>query len=299
MVPPAHNPLASAAFMLTAAALIAGCTLLAKVAGSGPNGLHALQISHGRFLFAFLGIAAANLLLRPRYSRPAWGLHAARSFFGWGGISLTFAAIQFIPLADATAISFLNPVVAMLLAIPLLGEKVGPWRWLAVVIAVVGGAILLRPGSGVVETGALIALAAAISMGIEITIIKLLTGREGPLQILLINNGFGLIFATLAVLAFGVWQWPTPTQWAVLAGIGTLMALAQACFIQSMRRADASFASPFFYATLVFAALYDGVFFGVWPDMNSAVGAAVILAGGGLLAWREGRRGRPARRIPG
>ena len=296
---PLASPLASAAFMLTASALVAGCTLLAKVAGAGEDGLHALQISQGRFLFALLGVGLAALVMRPRFTRPAWRLHAARSFFGWGGITLTFLAIQFIPLADATAISFLNPMFAMLLAIPLLGETVGPWRWAAVGVAVIGAIILLDPGAGAVQPGALIALAAAVSMGIEVTIIKRLTGAERPLQILIVNQGFGLTFATVAVIAFGVWQMPTLGQWATLAGIGFMMALAQTCFIQSMRRADASFASPFFYATLVFAALYDGIIFGVWPDLQSALGAAVILGGGALLAWREGVRGRAARRMPG
>jgi drug/metabolite transporter (DMT)-like permease len=279
--------------MLAAAALVAGTTLLAKMAGAA--GLHPLQVSHGRFLFAFIGIATATLVLRPTFTRPQLGIHAARSLSGWTGISLTFAAVQFIPLADATAISFLNPVVAMLLAIPVLRETVGPWRWAAAVIALTGGAILLRPGSGALEPGALIALAAALAMGIEITIIKFLTGRERPLQILVINNGMGLTIATVAVLVAGVFTMPSASTWLILAGIGGMMALAQTCFIQSMRRADASFASPFFYATLVFAALYDGVAFGTWPDRVSLAGAGVILAGGVLLAWREGR----LKRAPG
>lgn len=287
------QPLAAAGFMLLAAALVAGTTLLAKVAGEA--GLHPLQVSHGRFLFAFLGIVAANLILRPRYTRPKWAVHAGRSFSGWAGISLTFAAVQFIPLGDATAISFLNPVFAMFLAIPILGEKIGPWRWVAAVITLTGGAILLRPGSGTIEPGALLALAAAAFMAFEITLIKFLSDREGPLQILLINNGMGLTIATIAASVLWVWQMPDARVWAVLAGIGFVMATAQACFIQAMRRADASFASPFFYATLIFAALYDGLAFGVWPDRLSALGAGVIVAGGALLAWREGR----LKRAPG
>lgn len=280
-------PLASAAFMLTAAALVAGTTLLAKVAGEA--GLHPLQISQGRFLFAFIGIATTAFILRYRLTQPNLPIHAARSLAGWLGITLTFAAIQFIPLADATAISFLNPVFAMLLAIPILGEKVGPWRWLAAAIALTGGMILLRPGSGALEAGALLAFAAAFAMGIEVTVIKFLTGRERPLQILFVNNAMGLTIATLAVFATGVWTMPAPSTWAVLAALGGMMALAQSCFIQSLRRADASFATPFFYTTLVFAALYDGVVFGTWPSPTSALGAGVILAGGALLAWREGR----------
>ena len=67
------------------------------------------------------------------------------------------------------------------------------------------------------------------------------------------------------------------------------MAAAQACFVNAMARADASFVAPFFYAALVFAALYDAVIFGVVPDVVSILGAVIILLGAGLLAWREGR----------
>ena len=198
-----------------------------------------------------------------------------------------FAAAAFIPLADATAISFLNPVFAMLLAIPLLGEKVGPIRWTAAVIALLGAVILSRPGSGALEAGALLALGAAILLGSELIIIKILSGREHRLQILLLNNIIGLAIATFAVLF--VWQSPSFDQWLALAAIGVLMAAAQACFVNAVARADASFVAPFFYAALAFAALYDWVVFGVVPDRVSIIGAVIILAGAGLLAWREGR----------
>ena len=274
---------------LAASAFAAGTTLLAKALGTGVLGpdMHALQISHGRFLFALLGIGLATAVLRPKFTRPDLKLHVIRSSLGWGGVSLMFAAAAFIPLSDATAISFLNPVFAMILAIPLLGEAVGRVRWSAALIALAGAAILARPGAGAVEFGALLALGSAILLGSETIAIKLLSGREGPLQILLINNMIGLVIASVAVV--WVWQSPTSQQWLALAGIGFLMAGAQACFVNAMARADASFVAPFFYAALVFAALYDGVVFGVIPDAVSILGAGIILMGAGLLAWREGR----------
>ena len=127
--------LAAIGFMLAATAFIAGTTLLAKMAGAGPDGLHPLQISQGRFLFAFLALWSAAAVLRPRITRPAWHLQGLRTLTGWGGVTLMFAAVQLIPLSDATAITFLNPVFAMVLAILVLGERIGRWRWLAAAIA--------------------------------------------------------------------------------------------------------------------------------------------------------------------
>ncbi|MEM6589311.1 MAG: DMT family transporter [Pseudomonadota bacterium] len=294
MTPHAQNPGLAALLTLMAAAFVAGTTLLAKALGTGDLGgidlggaLHPLQISQGRFLFALLAILGFFALARPMLERPHLPLHVARSAFGWGGVTLMFAAASFIPLSDATAISFLNPVFAMMLAIPLLGERVGRVRWSAAMIALLGALILTRPGADAVELGALLALGAALVLGAEVILIKQLAGRERPAQILLINNAIGVSISALA--ASLVWIWPTAPQWAALAGIGFLMAAAQACFVNAMARADASFVAPFFYAILAFAALYDAVIFGVLPDRISILGAGVILLGAGLLAWREGR----------
>lgn len=289
MTPPSQNPGLAALLTVAASGFAAGTTLLAKALGTDALGppLHPLQISHGRFLFAFLLFGLVAVAIRPRISRPNWRIHIGRSTLGWGGVTLMFAAAAFIPLADATAISFLNPVFGMLLAIPFLGEKIGPWRWGSAAIALIGAMVLMRPGAGAIQIGALIALSAALCMGGELIFIKLLSGREKPFQVLFINNAIGLGIASIA--AFFVWQMPTLPQWAALAGIGVLMAMAQTCFINAMRLADASFVSPFFYCALAFATLYDAIVFSVWPDWISYCGAALILGSAAILAWREMR----------
>ena len=161
------NPRLAMVLILTATAFIAGTTLLAKMIGTGVLGdpLHPLQISHGRFLFAFLAFSSIALVMRPKIEAPNMRIHIGRTVFGWGGVTLMFAAVAFIPLSDATAISFLNPVFGMLLAIPLLGERVGPWRWLAAAMALVGALILLRPGPETFQIAALLPLGAALLMG--------------------------------------------------------------------------------------------------------------------------------------
>ncbi|MFK7875707.1 MAG: DMT family transporter [Paracoccaceae bacterium] len=288
-----NRPLAIG-LMLCAAACIAVTTLLAKGLGTGRLGdwdlgppLPALQISHGRFLFAFIAIATVSMVLRLRPRAIHWRLHIARTSLGWAGVTLMFASVAFIPMADATAISFLNPVFCMIFAIPLLGEKVGPVRWGAAAIALLGALILLRPTADAFQPAALLALSAALIMGLEIILIKKLSGREPPLQILAINNAIGVCIASLAVM--WVWQAPTPAQWIALATIGGAMATAQACFVNAMARAEASFITPFSYATLIFAATYDGFLYQIRPDGTTILGCGVILIGAALLAWREAR----------
>jgi drug/metabolite transporter (DMT)-like permease len=119
----------------------------------------------------------------------------------------------------------------------------------------------------------------------EAIAVKLIGRRQSPLPILLVNNAIGLGLSSAAV-AF-VWTWPAPAQWPMLAGVGLAVVSAQACFLLAMRAADASFCAPFFYATLVFAALLDLAVFAEAPDALAALGAATVVAGALLVAWRD------------
>ena len=103
-----------------------------------------------------------------------------------------------------------------------------------------------------------------------------------------VNNTIGLCIGGLAVIF--VWEPPTVAQWGLMAAIGCAMAVAQTCFVNAMARADASFVAPFSYGTLIFAAIYDVIFYDVVPDFITIIGACVIINGALLLAWREGRR---------
>ncbi|MDB2579425.1 DMT family transporter [Tateyamaria sp.] len=284
-----HNPALAAGLIAVATAFIAATTLIAKALGTDQFGpaIHPFQIVFGRFLFAFLAFSIAVAILRPTLQRPHLGLHLARTLGGWAGLTLMFASVAYIPLADATAISFINPVFGMIFAIPFLGERVGKWRWLAAGISLIGAMILLRPTPDSFQPAALLALAAAVILGAELNVIKKLTSRENPFSILFVNNAIGVGIAGVAVI--WVWQAPMPTQWVLMATLGVAMAVAQTCFVNAMARADASFVAPFSYGTLIFAALYDVVFYDVIPDHVTLLGAAIIILGALLLAWREGR----------
>jgi len=282
-----QTPTVAVAFMLLATIFIAGTMLAAKVLGTDTFGapMHPVQITQGRFVFALVALMSVAAVMRPEINAPNWRLHIGRTSFGALGVTLMFASVAFIPLSDATAISFLNPVFGMMLAIPFLGEKVGPWRWLAAAIAFVGALVLLRPSPDTFQVAALLALGAAMALGSELIFVKKLANREPPLQILLINNAIGCVLITLAVVP--VWSMPTLPQWGVLAALGLMMASAQTCFVNAMARAEASFVTPFSYLTLIFAALYDWAIFRVVPDWVSFLGAGIIVSGAALLAWRE------------
>lgn len=277
----------SVGLMLLTCALMAAATLIAKLLGpeAGDDALHPLQVSAGRFMFALLVLTPFLAWKRPPIAGAKWRNHILRVLFGWAGITCLFAASSVMRLADATAISFLNPVFAMILSIPLLGERVGPWRWAATAIAFAGVVFLTGPGTDAFQPIALVALTAAVLMGAEAILIKKLADSEPPLRILAINN---LIGACLAVTAASfVWREPTAGQWLLLAAIGVIIVTVQALFIEAMRRGDASFIMPFFYTTLIFAGVYDYLAFGERPTAAGLAGAMLIIAGALTIAWRE------------
>lgn len=272
--------------MIASAALIAWTSLLAKAVGTGWGGddVHPLMISAGRFVFGLLTLTPAILYWRPSFAGTPWPLHLGRVLTGWGGVTLMFAAAAFIPLADANAISFLAPVITMLLAVAVLGERIGR-RLMPALIAMTGVLVLTRPGSDAFQPAALLALAAAVSIGCEMAFIKRLSDNEPPLRILSISNGLGTVLSvTMALFVFDL---PSLPQLAALALLGASMVSAQVLFVTAMQRADASALIPFLYLAPLFAALYDWLLYSERVGITSAIGIAITLSGAALLAARE------------
>ncbi|MEM7745990.1 MAG: DMT family transporter [Pseudomonadota bacterium] len=288
---------AAVCFMLAASALIAATSLLAKTLGlptPDQPGLEPFQISAGRFVFALLAVSAF-ILIRPQ-SRPAfgganWRWHLARSVCGWLGVTAMFAAVTRMPIADATAISFLSPIVTMGLAVLLLSERLGIRKIVAAGLALAGAALILKPGTDAFQVAGFFALAAAGLIGIESIFVKRLSDSEPALRVLIINNAIGSAVSLSVASAF--WIWPSATQWLLLAVLGTVMVLGQALFIQAMKRGEASLVIPVFYSVLVFATLYDFALFGVAPHWTAVIGAAFILSGALMLAGRDNRAQKP------
>lgn len=289
------SDLSGVRFMFGAGALVAATSLLAKALGlSTPDatGLHPFQVGAGRFVFAFIALSMTipvfrkqRIGLRDAY----WNLHILRSVCGWLGVTAMFAAVAQMPVAEATAISFLSPVVTMGFAALFLGERLGARKIIAAGLALTGAAMILKPGAAeAFQTAGLFALAAAGLMGLEALFIKRLSDTEPALRILFINNAIGSVVSLAVASAF--WLWPSVTQWVLLIALGTIMVCAQTLFVQAMKRSEASLVIPAFYSVLVFAALYDMVLYGVVPHWASLLGAGLIVAGALVLA-----RGRAVR----
>ena len=275
---------------VTASFFFASSTYLAKLLGSGFwfEAVHPFQITHSRFVFGFLTGVLMFIATRSRFTRPNLKLHVLRSTMGWCGVTAGFVGVIYIPASDAIALIFLNPIFAMAFAVLILKEVVGRRRWSAAVVAFIGGVILIRPEGSSTHPVALLCLAGAVVVGLEIVIIKMLTSRESIFQILVISNAIAMVVASVP-LAF-VFEAPTSLQWTALVGVGVLMTTGQMLFLLSMRANDASLVAPFIYATLIFVVLLDLLVLGVVPDLVSFTGMTIIIASGCYIALREHRQ---------
>ena len=278
-------------FMILASIFVASTTIIAKILGSDQYGvaLNPLQISHSRFLFAFIFIAIIFWKTRSRIKKPNLRLHIARTISGWVGVSILFGASSLIPVTDAIAINFTNPIFAMLFAIPFLKEKINLHRWFATFITFLGAIILIRPSFNLLEYEliAIISLFGAIILGLEAIFVKLLVKLENEIQILFINNAIGLIISSLPIIF--IWKEPNFLQIIFCISVGLFMLCGQFCFLKALKRGDVSFVVPFFYNTLIFVIIFDYFIFNDFPDRISLIGSIAIVIGG-IINFYEKRK---------
>ena len=269
-------------FMLLASSLLAGCTIISKILGGNLLGekLNAFQISHSRFFFAFIVILILSHFLKLRLKKPKVKFHFYRAFCGWVGVSILFGVSSIIPVSDALAINFMFPVFAVMIAIPILNEKINLYGFILIIISFLGAIILIRPTFDLLEFKiiSLISLFGALILGIESIFIKLLSQNEKSIQILFINNFFGLLLSSIPVYFF----WTTPNLYQILLCflIGLFMLGAQSCFIKALQNSKISYVSPFFYSSLIFVIIYDFFIFGTVPDLISLTGCSIIVFSG-------------------
>ena len=280
--------IAAISFMLAASFSFAVAATLVKGLGEYifGDGVNPFQIAYARFFFAFIFLTSIVIFTNKPIESLNKRLHFLRSLFGWLGVSILFTAILYIPISDATALTFLNPIFAMIFAVLLFKESVGVIRWFAALISFLGGLILIRPTLDLnVDPVAVLCLFGAVIMGLEIICIKILSSKEKILNILLFNNFFATCIGTLFLPFF--FEITTILEITVLIFISFFMLFGQFCFINSVKRADTSFLMPFFYTTLIFVILLDLVIYNSLPDKTSYLGASIIIFGSLVVTFRE------------
>ncbi|MFF7710355.1 EamA family transporter [Pseudomonas sp. NPDC007930] len=225
--------------------------------------------------------------------------HLGRSISGTCGMYFNYLALSFIPLADATALSYAAPLFTVILAALMLGERVRPLRWLAIALGFAGVLVMLAPhlslagaaalGASASIIGSGCALLAAFSSAASTVQIRYLNGREQPGAIVL---WFSLL-TTLVGAATWVFGWVMPhgTQWLLLLGIGAFGGTAQILVTLSLRHAHASLLAPFEYSTLLWSSLLGFVLLAQLPTWTTLAGGSIVAAAGVFTLWQERRGG--------
>lgn len=206
-------------------------------------------------------------------------------------VSMTFlfvAALGFLPLADATAINFLAPIVVTALSGLVLRESVGWYRWLAVATGFVGMLIIVRPGGEVVNWGALLALGATFFFALYQIATRALAPTDPAATTLFYTALVGTAATSLLVPFF--WVTPTAMDFSLMVVGGVMGGGGHYLLIIAYRHAEASLIAPLFYVQIVFSVAIGFAVFGELPDIWTVVGAALIILGG-LWLWSRERRG--------
>lgn len=251
------------------------------------------QIVMVRFWF-FTGFVAVFVAMRggvgaaARSRRPL--LQIFRSLVFVGEIALFAFALHFLGLAEIHALMATFPLIVTALAVPVLGEHVGWRRWVGVAVGFAGALVIIRPGLGMFQPAALIALACAFLFAIYNLTTRLVSFRDSFETSTLYMAVVGCIAATLV----GVAQWRAPDAegWGLLIVFSMLGTVGHMLFVKALQYAPASLLQPFNYTLVVWATLIGFAVFNEMPDLWTIAGAILIVGGGGYVIWRERRIGR-------
>lgn len=253
------------------------------------DGIHAFEIAFFRNLFGLL-------VILPWIIRYGLGtlktrrinLHILRATVSTGAMLATFYAFTIAPLAQVTALGFAAPIFATLLAVLVLGEKVGFHRWSAILTGFVGTLVAVRFGFSGIELGPALAISAAVGSGINIAIVKVLGRTESAVTI---TAYMSLLIAPASLIpATFVWTWPNLSQLAWMAFIGIAGNIGQILLVQALHDGDTNVVMPFDYMRLLWVAILAFFAFGEAPDAYTWAGGTIIFASAAYIAYRE-RRG--------
>jgi len=271
--------------------------LMVIVAVAGREAVRELNVFQVMELRSTLGFLMLYPLVRRnggfaamRTARPVQ--HIGRNLIHYGAQLGWFFALTLIPIGQVVSIEFTMPIWTAILAAGFLGEHMTPAKILAIVLGLIGVVIIVRPVTGEVNPGQLIALCAAVGFGISVAMMKSLTRTERTIAIifwmLVIQSAAGF-FPSLYV-----WRWPSAWVWGYLTVIAFCGTFSHYCMARAMLYADATVVLPMDFLRVPLTAIAGWLIYAERLDLFTVIGAALIL-GGNLLNLRAAAAPVPAR----
>jgi drug/metabolite transporter (DMT)-like permease len=251
--------------------------------------LPSIEIAWIRFL-VFVLIMAPALLPRTSFyalKTPRPGLLTVRSIALLASAIFFISGLRFLPIAEASAISFVSPLFVTALSVFFLKESVGLRRWLATAVGLIGVLIVLRPGSSAFDPAALFSLATAASWAVTLVMTRMMSG-ERAVTMMAYAAIVGFVIMSLLV----PFVWVRPTWHDIFFGIavGVASTAGQWIVVLAFRYANASVLAPFSYTQLLWVSFLGVVIFGEVPDVWTITGAVCIVGSGLYTAHRERMR---------
>ena len=220
---------------------------------------------------------------------PRPGLQIMRVILSSAEVAMFFIAVTYLPLADTVTFYMAGPIYVTALSALLLGERVGWRRWSAVLAGFAGVLIALQPSAATLTWPALIALAGSLMFALLMVVTRMLRGTP---DIVLASGQIAATGILGLVLAPIGWVTPTPGDLAQLALLGVVAVTALVCVNRSLKLAPASVVVPYQYTMIVWAVVLGLAVFGERPAPHVLAGAAIIVAAGIFIFWREQVRKR-------
>jgi drug/metabolite transporter (DMT)-like permease len=267
----------------TAALWMAGwLALMLIVAVAGREGLRALNVFQLMEMRSLLGLLMLYPLIRinggfaiVKTARPH--VHIARSLIHYAAQLGWFFALTLIPIGQVVAIEFTMPIWTAILAASFLGERMTVWKVTAIVLGLIGVIVIVRPSTGEINPGQLIALGAAVGFGISIAVVKSLTRTEQTLAIifwmLVVQSAAGLLPSLY------VWTWPEAYVWGWVVVIAFCGTFSHYCMARAMLHADATVVIPMDFLRVPLTAIAGWLIYSEQLDLFTVAGAALILTG--------------------
>ena len=310
MATPAHPPLAPLNASLTGILLALGGAVVLSVNDLAIKALSGTYALHQVILIrAFIGMALVLAVIRVsgtglrQLRTKRWRAHLFRVSIVMVSNVSYFLALAVMPLADAVAVAFVSPLFVTLMSALILKERVGPRRWSAVAVGLVGVVIMLRPGAGVIQPAAILVLISAACYAGSHMMTRRMRDTESAMTLnFFVQVGFVVVSATMGVLfgdgtlaqddglfAFLFRPWVTPplADWWAFIATGLAVGIGGLMMSQAYRTTEAALIAPFEYVGMPMAIFWGVVVFGTWPDLTGWVGIALICGAGLYTLWRE------------